>query len=234
MSYTKTPFLKLCKWHLTCKRCVRIQNITIWYDNVDGVGLNEILWCSVLSSLLEIALQGQFRLTFTNEPIYTASGVRRQASLLLRWQKAELFRISITVWVGVTVLWFCLLLMMEKCPRSAIMLDWRYGLDDGPPLENYGKNRAIFLKRHDKSKYFSPLELTYTYLELSRSIGRGSDNCWLAILEIKSFSQGFPLKQILLIKTLWRNSNLLLFSSSDENSSPNSSCPISLHNEFML
>ena len=92
--------------------------------------------------------------------------------------------------------------MMEKCPRSAIMLDWRYGLDDGPPLENYGKNRAIFLKRHDKSKYFSPLELTYTYLELSCSIGRGSDNCWLAILEIKSFSQGFPLKQILLIKTL--------------------------------
>ena len=48
--------------------------------------------------------------------------------------------------------------MMEKCPRSAIMLDWRYGLDDGPPLENYGKNRAIFLRRHDKSKYFSPLE----------------------------------------------------------------------------
>ena len=51
---------------------MRIHYITIWYDNVDGVGLNEILWCSVLSSLLEIALQGQFRLTFTNEPIYTA------------------------------------------------------------------------------------------------------------------------------------------------------------------
>lgn len=190
--------------------------------------------------LLEITLQGQFRLTFTNEPIYTggcqqafyyASKKPNYSGFSIWWQFG-----------GVTVLWFCLLLMMEKCPGSAIMLDWRYGLDDGPPLENYGKNRVIFfLKSHSSTKanIFRPLRQWHTPILSCRSIRRGSDNCcWLAILEIQKFSQGFPLNFPFDQKFMRRrssNSNLVFSSSSsDENSSPNSSCPITLDTEFML